>query len=151
MASFDVEDIFDQDIPDVGTGSKEVEKQKTNLQKDGFRAGLSAGQEEELQTGFNKAFSLAVTLLQKVSTVRGQICAYLSLNHIYRDDQKKITEDTQKKLEDLLQDVQTFEHTCLSASETVLEDVKFRELEREVEQKVKEFGSQLCQITQQRL
>ncbi|XP_061179745.1 uncharacterized protein LOC133188372 [Saccostrea echinata] len=150
MASFDVEDIFDQDVPEVGIGSKDVEKQKANLQKDGFRAGLSEGQEGELQTGFNQAFSRSTILLQKISTVRGQICAYLSLNHIYSADQKRLTDDTQKKLEDLLQNVQTFEHTCLNASETVLEDGEFREWEREVEQKVQEFSSQLCQITQRK-
>lgn len=41
--------------------------------QEGFRTGLSVGQERELQTGFNEAFSGSIALLKKVSIVRGQI------------------------------------------------------------------------------
>lgn len=116
------------------------------LQKEGFRTGLSVGQERELQTGFNEAFSGSVALLKKVSTVRGQICAYLALNHINRGDQTTISEEVQNHLEDLLQKVQDFEHTCMEKSKELLTAEKIAQLETEVDKKVVEFQSQLHRI-----
>lgn len=146
MATSNVEDVFDESVSDINVGSKELEKLKSNLQKEGFRTGLSVGQERELQTGFNEAFTGSVVLLKKISTVRGQICAYLSLNHINRGDQKTISEDVQHHLEDLLQKVQDFEHTCMEKSNEPLTEEKIAELETEVDEKVVEFQSQLYKI-----
>lgn len=146
MATSNVEDVFDESVSDINVGSKELEKLKSNLQKEGFRTGLSVGQERELQTGFNEAFTGSVVLLKKISTVRGQICAYLSLNHINRGDQKTISEDVQHHLEDLLQKVQDFEHTCMEKSNEPLTEEKIAELETEVDEKVVEFQSQLQKI-----
>lgn len=144
MATSKVEDVFDESVSDIGVGSKELEKLKTNLQKEGFRTGLSVGQERELQTGFNEAFSGSIALLKKVSIVRGQICAYLALNHINRGDQTAISEEVQNHLEDLLQKVQDFEHTCMEKE--LLTAEKIAQLETEVDKKVVEFQSQLHRI-----
>lgn len=146
MATSNVEDVFDESVSDINVGSKELEKLKSNLQKEGFRTGLSVGQERELQTWFNEAFTGSVVLLKKISTVRGQICAYLSLNHINRGDQKTIFEDVQHHFEDLLQKVQDFEHTCMEKSNEPLTEEKIAELETEVDEKVVEFQSQLQKI-----
>ncbi|XP_052682650.1 protein YAE1 homolog [Crassostrea angulata] len=146
MATSKVEDVFDESVSDIGVGSKELEKLKTNLQKEGFRTGLSVGQERELQTGFNEAFSGSIALLKKVSIVRGQICAYLALNHINRGDQTTISEEVQNHLEDLLQKVQDFEHTCMEKSKELLTAEKIAQLETEVDKKVVEFQSQLHRI-----
>lgn len=72
--------------------------------------------------------------------------AYLSLNHINRGDQKTISEDVQHHLEDLLQKVQDFEHTCMEKSNEPLTEEKIAELETEVDEKVVEFQSQLQKI-----
>lgn len=146
MATSNVEDVFDESVSDINVGSKELEKLKSNLQKEGFRTGLSIGQERELQTGFNEAFTGSVILLKKVSKVRGQICAYLSMNHINKGDQKTISGEVQHHLEDLLQNVQDFENTCMEKSNEPLSAEKIAELETEVDEKVVEFQSQLYKI-----
>lgn len=146
MATSNVEDVFDESVSDINVGSKELEKLKSNLQKEGFRTGLSIGQERELQTGFNEAFTGSVILLKKVSKVRGQICANLSMNHINKGDQKTISGEVQHHLEDLLQNVQDFEHTCMEKSNEPLSAEKIAELETEVDEKVVEFQSQLYKI-----
>lgn len=70
--------------------------------------------------------------------------AYLALNHINRGDQTTISEEVQNHLEDLLQKVQDFEHTCME--EELLTAEKIAQLETEVDKKVVEFQSQLHRI-----
>lgn len=70
--------------------------------------------------------------------------AYLALNHINRGDQTAISEEVQNHLEDLLQKVQDFEHTCMEKE--LLTAEKFAQLETEVDKKVVEFQSQLHRI-----
>lgn len=67
--------------------------------------------------------------------------AYLALNHINRGDQTAISEEVQNHLEDLLQKVQDFEHTCMEKE--LLTAEKIAHLETEVDKKVVEFQSQL--------
>lgn len=54
-----------------------------------------------------------------------------------------VTDDTQGKLEDLLQEVQAFEHTCLELSD----ERGYGELEAEVEKRVHEFKTRLELVT----
>lgn len=70
--------------------------------------------------------------------------AYLALNHINRGDQTAISEEVQNHLEDLLQKVQDFEHTCMEKE--LLTAEKIAQLETEVDKKVVEFQSQLHRI-----
>lgn len=70
--------------------------------------------------------------------------AYLALNHINRGDQTAISEEVQNHLEDLLQKVQDFEHTCMEKE--LLTTEKIAQLETEVDKKVVEFQSQLHRI-----
>lgn len=70
--------------------------------------------------------------------------AYLALNHINRGDQTTISEEVQNHLEDLLQKVQDFEHTCMEKE--LLTAEKIAQLETEVDKKVVEFQSQLHRI-----
>lgn len=70
--------------------------------------------------------------------------SYLALNHINRGDQTTISEEVQNHLEDLLQKVQDFEHTCLEKE--LLTAEKIAQLETEVDEKVVEFQSQLHRI-----
>lgn len=72
--------------------------------------------------------------------------AYLALNHIHRGDQTTISEEVQNHLEDLLQKVQDFEHTCMEKSKELLTAEKIAQLETEVDKKVVEFQSQLHRI-----
>lgn len=68
------------------------------------------------------------------------------MNHINKEDQKTISEEVQHHLEDLLQNVQDFEHTCMEKSNEPLSAEKIAELETEVDEKVVEFQSQLYKI-----
>lgn len=70
--------------------------------------------------------------------------AYLALNHINRGDQTTISEEVQNHLEDLLQNVQDFEHKCMEKE--LLTAEKIAQLETEVDKKVVEFQSQLHRI-----
>lgn len=72
--------------------------------------------------------------------------SYLALNHINRGDQTTISEEVQNHLEDLLQKVQDFEHTCMEKSKELLTAEKIAQLETEVDKKVVEFQSQLHRI-----
>lgn len=72
--------------------------------------------------------------------------AYLALNHINRGDQTTISEEVENHLEDLLQKVQDFEHTCMEKSKEHLTAEKIAQLETEVDKKVVEFQSQLHRI-----
>lgn len=69
--------------------------------------------------------------------------AYLSLNHLTSKAENMVTDDTQGKLEDLLQEVQAFEHTCLELSD----ERGYGELEAEVEKRVQEFKTRLELVT----
>lgn len=70
--------------------------------------------------------------------------AYLALNHINRGDQTTISEEVQNHLEDLLQNVQDFEHMCMEKE--LLTAEKIAQLETEVDKKVVKFQSQLHRI-----
>lgn len=68
------------------------------------------------------------------------------MNHINKGDQKTISGEVQHHFEDLLQNVQDFEHTCMEKSNEPLSAEKIAELETEVDEKVVEFQSQLYKI-----
>lgn len=72
--------------------------------------------------------------------------AYLALNHINRGDQTTISEEVENHLEDLLQKVQDFEHTCMEKPKELLTAEKIAQLKTEVDKKVVEFQSQLHRI-----
>ena len=76
--------------------------------------------------------------------------AHLSLNHIHSGDQNIVSEEEQTQLEDLLQDVQTFEHNCMETSDNLLNAEKMTALEEDIQIKVQEFQSQLQQILSRR-
>lgn len=68
------------------------------------------------------------------------------MNHINKGDLKTISGEVQHHLEDLLQNVKDFEHTCMEKSNEPLSAEKIAELETEVDEKVVEFQSQLYKI-----
>ncbi|KAK7110090.1 hypothetical protein V1264_014019 [Littorina saxatilis] len=115
MAAAD--DAFDDEAEDNMVVQKEWDRTENDIRKSGYRLGLSAGQEETLQQGFDAGYKEAVLIAFAVGKLQGQISANLSLLESATDPTTKNSSpqpETSKlaaNLMTLLEDCAQFHHS----------------------------------------
>ncbi|KAK3588462.1 hypothetical protein CHS0354_004676 [Potamilus streckersoni] len=111
------DDLFDADVPDELIEAKQWHKTESELTREGFRNGLSEGQEISLQDGFNQGFADAADILFPFAELRGQISAFLSFEFINNQD---IGKEKESALQELVDEVSSYEASIIkSVSEIV--------------------------------
>ncbi|XP_030623393.1 OTU deubiquitinase with linear linkage specificity a [Chanos chanos] len=69
------EDVFDEDMDDIGLQNKEWKHNMEKRAKDGYRDGVDAGKEASLQIGFNMGYREGAVKMKSIGQLKGIVSA----------------------------------------------------------------------------
>ncbi|XP_041363985.1 uncharacterized protein LOC121379425 [Gigantopelta aegis] len=109
MATSDsLDDVFDEDAEESLLQQRDWNRVRSHVVKEGFRNGVTEGEERSMQEGFNAGYCRAVSLYYSLGNLRGKVGALLAVGQL-KDGSVSLRETTCAELESILQEVTGFE------------------------------------------
>lgn len=121
----DMDDVFDDEAEDELVVRKEWDRAESDIRKSGYRIGLSAGEEETLQQGFDAGYKESSAIAFALGCLQGKISASMNLMQMMSSQDPASTQHVSHKtdpglwmalLEDCTQLLRTLPHTVIDSS-----------------------------------
>lgn len=113
-----MEDVFG-DEDDMHIGNMSYRRMTESVFKDGFREGVTEGQERFVQQGFNTGFISTAEMAFKLAELRGRISAILGHHMIAGGT---TSEESVNELKVIIESIGELETSWISSQDTVLSD-----------------------------
>ncbi|XP_025094832.1 uncharacterized protein YAE1-like [Pomacea canaliculata] len=93
----EIDEIFDDSVEENAIAQREWERAEGDIKKTGYRLGVSAGEEETLQQGFDAGYKDTSPLAFAVGQMLGRISATKNVHHILTP-QRETTQVSEEKM-----------------------------------------------------